>query len=578
MKVVFKELGGFKKSLIFLILSSLVAAFCSMLIPMCAKDLIDIAIPAKDIGFAFRTSGKMILFLAVDFAAGIIAARCAAYIATGIGKNLREKVFLKVQGFSQSEIDTFTTSSLITRTNNDIKQVQTFLANCFHIAVAAPLICVAGIVMSLVTSTRLSLVLIVAVPLMALVIFIVGKNAIPLSVELQDQLDTINLVIREKLTGVRVIRAFGTMEFEKEKFDKVNSKYTQTDASMQHVLNALRPLILIILSLTISAVIFLAYSVTISGTEVYTTGIVMSMIQYIMLILATIILLTIVLLLLPRAAAAARRVNEVLQSQSEIHSAENPQENPDKKGYLTFENVSFTYKGADVPALKNLSFEAKPGETTAIIGGTGAGKTTIVNLISRLYDATEGRVLVDGIDVRDYDLEVLRKKIGFTPQRALLFKGTIDRNIAFGGNDPSDEDIAHAIRIAQSEDFVLAKEDGYESPVAQGGTNFSGGQKQRLCIARTIVGKPEIYVFDDSFSALDFKTDRTLRGELKKETGDATTVIVAQRIGTIMEADRIIVIDNGDIVGIGKHKELLDTCSVYREIAESQLSKEELER
>lgn len=576
MKLVFKELKNFKKQLIPLILASIVASFCGMLIPMCTQELIDTALPAKDIGYALRVAGKMIIFLAIDITVGIFSAKWAAFIAMGIGRNFREKVFVKVQGFSQSQIDEFTTSSLITRTNNDVKQVQTFLANCLLIAVVAPLICVAGIVMALLTSAKLSLVLVVAVPIMALAIFLIGKKAIPLSVELQAQLDTINLVIREKLTGVRVIRAFGTSEFERKKFEKINKKYSDTDASNQSILMALRPTVVFVLAITIGGVIFLTYYLSVTTGEQYTIGMLMSMIQYIMTVMMTIILLTMVLLLLPRASAAATRVKEVLESESEIHNAENPQDCGEKKGYLTFENVSFTYKGSDLPALKNLSFEAKPGEITAIIGGTGSGKTTIVNLIPRLYDVTEGRVLVDGIDVRDYDLEVLRSKIGYTPQKALLFKGTIESNVAFGGEDADEFAVERAVDIAQSTDFVTGKEEKYEAPVAQGGTNFSGGQKQRLCIARTVVADREIYVFDDSFSALDFKTDKALRARLKQETTNSTTVIVAQRIGTIMDADRIIVIDNADIVGIGTHKELLHNCPVYREIAESQLSKEEL--
>lgn len=578
MKVVFREFKPFRKSLILLVIASLISAFCLMAIPMCMQQIIDKAIPAKDYGLVFRISGKMILFLAVELAAGILAARTASWVAMGVGKNLRTKVFGKVQDFSQSEIDTFSASSLITRTNNDIKQVQTFLANCFQIAVVSPLMCLAGIVMALITSPKLSLILVVSIPLMAIAVVIVGKKAIPLSIELQDQLDVINRVIREKLTGVRVIRAFGTGEFEREKFDKINKKYTKTDAGLQYMTAALRPMIVAILALTIGGMMFLAYYQSVFKGASYTTGMVMSMISYIMQIMTTIILLTIVFLLMPRATAAAKRVEEVLDSINEIREPEDPKDDPGRHGCLTFENVSFAYKGADIPALKNLSFEAKPGEITAIIGGTGAGKSTIVNLIPRLYDVTEGRVLVDGVDVRDYDIATLRSKIGFVPQKALLFKGTINSNIAFGGDHPAEEQIEHAIRVAQSEDFVLKKEAKYDAPVAQGGTNFSGGQKQRLCIARAIVRKPEIYVFDDSFSALDFKTDKTLRAELKKETGDATTVIVAQRIGTIMDADRIIVIDNGDIVGIGTHKDLLKNCSVYREIAESQLSKEELEK
>lgn len=578
MSIVFKELKRYWKQLILLVLAVFGTTLTTMGLPALMKNLIDYSIPEKDTASVWATTGIMIILVIVEIVLGIATAKLAAGISMGIGRDLRQKVFDKVQGFSQAEIDKLTTSSLITRTNSDISQIQLFFSQCLNIAVMAPLMCIVGMALALGTSPSLSSILILSIPLMAIIIVIIGKVAIPLSEKIQKKLDSINMIIREKLTGTRVIRAFGTTKFEENRFNDINVEYTGMNKKLQNVTALLLPAVILVLSATVAGVMLLAYRDSVTGGAEHTTGEVMTMVQYVMLILASVIMLTIVFLMLPRAATSAKRVKEVLVSKNLIQDAENPQDNTEKQGYLEFKNVSFTYAGSDVPAIKGLSFKAAPGETTAIIGGTGMGKSTIINLIPRLYDVTEGQVLVDGIDVRDYKLDVLRNKIGFVPQKASLFKGTIDSNIAFGADNPTEDRIETAVKIAQSYDFVTAKEDGFASPVAQGGSNFSGGQKQRLCIARAIVRKPEIYVFDDSFSALDFKTDRVLRSALKAETDNATTIIVAQRISTIMEADRIIVVEKGEIAGIGTHKELLKNCDVYKEIAQSQLSKEELEK
>jgi len=578
MSIVFKEIKHFTKYLIFLILAVLGSTIAMMGIPSLMQKLIDYSIPNKDTGSVWVVTGVMLILVAGQIVCGAITAKFASIIAMGIGRNLRGMMFEKVQGLSQEEIDKFTASSLITRTNSDISQVQLFMNQCLSLALMAPIMCIVGLILALGTSKSLSAVLIIAIPVLAIAVVVIGKIAIPLSAKIQKKLDNINLVIREKLTGTRVIRAFGTTKFEEERFKTINVDYTKMNKKMQNVTALLLPLIYVIVSLTIGAIMLVAYSNTLAETATHTTGEVMAMIQYVMYILLSVICLTIVFLMLPRAATSANRAKEVLQSENLIADALDPKNNPDQKGYLEFKDVTFRYAGADIPAIKHVSFKAAPGETTAIIGGTGMGKSTIINLIPRLYDVTEGQVLVDGIDVRDYKISELREKIGFVPQKANLFKGTIDSNIAFGGDDPDQYQIEEAVKTAQSYDFVMDKEDGFASPVAQGGSNFSGGQKQRLCIARAIVRDPEIYVFDDSFSALDFKTDKMLREALKEKTHNATTVIVAQRINTIMEADRILVVENGDVVGMGTHKELLKSCQVYREIAESQLSKEELEK
>lgn len=578
MKIVFKELFRFKKELFIIVLTVIGTTLCTLGLPSLLTILIDKAIPEENLLLVFEIFGIMLLLVAIGIFCGVVTSHTSAYVSMGVGRNLRSKIFTKVQYFSQTEIDKFSTSSLITRTNNDITQVQNFLNQCLRIAIQAPIMCICGIVLAITHSPHLSSVLIISIPIMAIVLVMIGKIAVPLSTKIQLKIDRINLVMREKLTGVRVIRAFGTSEFESKKFENINLDYQKTNKKMQRTTNSVLPILTIILSFTAAMIMLMAANQFVNKGVDYTIGEVMAIIQYVMQIMMAVIMLTVVFILLPRAATAAARAQEVLTTDPIIKNKENTKDNTKQRGYLTFKNVSFTYPGADVPAIKNLSFEAKPGETTAIIGGTGMGKSTIVNLIPRLYDVTEGQVLVDGVDVRDYDTEVLRNKIGFVPQKAVLFAGTIDSNIAFGDKNADDDRIEEAVKIAQSYDFVMKKDGGFNAPISQGGTNVSGGQRQRLAIARAVVRKPEIYVFDDSFSALDFKTDKSLRAALSKETDNATVVIVAQRISTIMEADRIIVVENGEVVGMGKHDELLNSCAVYNEIVSSQMSKEEMQK
>ena len=575
MKCVFKELASYKKELLFIVLTVIGTTMATLGLPSMLIRLIDIAIPNNDLAMVFRVGGFMIALVIFGLWCGVTTSRLSATVSMGVGRNLRSKVFRKVQYFSQTEIDRFTASSLITRTNNDITQVQTFLNQCLRIAFQAPIMCICGVILAISSSPQLSGVLVISIPIMCVVLVIIAKIAIPLSTKIQGKIDRINLVMREKLTGVRVIRAFGTVDFESKKFEEINKDYKKTNMKLQRTTNSVMPVLTIVLSFTAAMVMLMAANQSVNKGYDYTIGEIMAIIQYIMQIMMAVIMLTMVFVQLPRASTAAARAKEVLDTEPVIQNKEKTKDNTEKKGYLTFKNVSFTYPGADVPAIKNLSFEAKPGETTAIIGGTGMGKSTIVNLIPRLYDVTEGQVLVDGVDVRDYDTEVLRNKIGFVPQKAVLFAGTIDSNIAFGDKNADEDRIEEAVKIAQSYDFVMKKDEGFNSPISQGGTNVSGGQRQRLAIARAIVRKPEIYVFDDSFSALDFKTDKALRHALSAETGDATVVIVAQRISTIIDADRIIVVEKGEVVGMGTHNELVKTCDVYKEIVDSQMSKEE---
>ena len=574
MKCVLKELSGYKKELLLIVLSVIGTTMATLGLPSLLMRLIDVAIPQEDTAMVLRVSGFMIALVAFGLFCGIATSKLSATVSMGVGRNLRSKIFTKVQYFSQTEIDKFSASSLITRTNNDVTQVQMFLNQCLRIAIQAPIMCICGIILAISSSPQLSGVLVISIPLMAVILVVIAKIAVPLSTKIQTKIDRINLVMREKLTGVRVIRAFGTADFESRKFEEINRDYQKTNKKLQRTTNAVMPVLIVILSLTAALVMLMAANQSLNKGIDYTVGEIMAIIQYIMQIMMAVIMLTLVFVMLPRASTAASRAQEVLESETSIKNKEETKDNRDKKGYLTFKNVTFRYPGADKPAIENLSFEAKPGETTAIIGGTGMGKSTVVNLIPRLYDVTEGQVLVDGVDVRDYDTKVLREKIGFVPQKAVLFSGTIDSNIAFGDRNADEERIEEAVKIAQSYDFVMKKEEGFNSPISQGGTNVSGGQRQRLAIARAIVRKPEIYVFDDSFSALDFKTDKSLRQALANETENATVVIVAQRISTIIDADRIIVIENGQVAGIGTHKELLKSCDVYREIVDSQMGKE----
>lgn len=577
MKRVFKEVFSFKKEVMLIILTVIGSTMCTLGLPLLMSRMINVSIPKGNYMGVIELGGTMLVLALIGVLCGIVTSHSSAVVSMGVGKKLRSQIFKKVQYFSQTEFDKFSSSSLITRTNNDISQVQNFLNQCLRIAIQAPITCIGAICLTFYKSFTLSSVLMVAMPVVCVVIWLLARKAIPLSTAIQSKIDRINLVMREKLTGVRVIRAFGTSNFESEKFQKINADYKKSNITMQRITGSMIPLLTIIVAFTAIGVMLMGEKGIANGAD-YQIGDIIAIIQYVLQVLMSIMMLSMIVVLYPRAATAAKRADEILNTEPAIKNSESTKDNTAKRGYLTFKNVTFQYPGADEPAIKNISFEAKPGETTAIIGGTGMGKSTIVNLIPRFYDVTQGEVLVDDINVKDYDQEVLRNKIGFVPQKANLFSGTIESNIRFGDKYADDERIEKAAEIAQSKDFIMKKEEGFNAPISQGGQNVSGGQRQRLAIARAIVRKPEIYVFDDSFSALDFKTDKALRNALSEETGEATVVIVAQRVSTIMEATRIIVLDNGNPVGIGTHSELLKSCEIYKEIVNSQMSKEESQR
>jgi len=528
----------------------------------------------KGIDYIIRIGGIMLIISAGGVLCSIVAAFLSSKTAVGFGRIIRNKLFAKVEGFSLHEFDKVGTATLITRTTNDVTQVQTATVMIFSIMLFAPLTAVGGIVMALREDTSLTWIFAVVVPLLGIIIGITLKFAMPLFKLMQVKIDKLNLVLREGLTGIRVVRAFNRIDTEKVRFDDANTDLMNNAVKVNKIMAFLLPVMMLIMNITTVAIIwFGAKRIDAGSMEV---GTLIAFIQYGMQILFGFLMLAMVFIMIPRAQASAIRINEVLEMESEIIDPKKAILADKQSGYVEFKNVTFSYPGADQPAISNISFSARPGETTAIIGGTGSGKSTLINLIPRFYDVTSGAILVDGVDVREMSQESLRSKIGFVPQNTVLFSGTIAENIKYGNDKATTEEIQHAATVAQASNFVSGMKEGYDHLIAQGGTNVSGGQKQRLSIARALVRNPEIYIFDDSFSALDFKTDAKLRAALKKETAKSTVIIIAQRVATVMDADRIIVIDDGKIAGMGTHKELLNSCKIYHEIVSSQLSEEEL--
>ncbi len=523
-----------------------------------------------------KTSGiRMVLMALVIMLAAVSVTFLSARVAAALGHDLRDNVYRKVIQFSSNEYHKFSTASLITRSTNDVQQVQQVMTMMFRIVLYAPILGVGGVIKVLQTDSSMTWILAVAVVLILLVILVLFQVAMPKFTKLQTLIDRLNLVTREILTGIPVIRAFSREKHEEERFEKANIDLTKTNLFVNRCMTFMMPVMMLIMNgVSVSIIYFGAHGVDNGTMQV---GNMMAFIQYAMQIIMSFLMITAISIMLPRANVAAGRICEVLEMKPSVNDPEDPV-SPDKqeKGTVEFNHVSFAYPEAGENVINDITFKAKKGETVAIIGSTGSGKSTLVNLIPRFYDVTKGSVKVDGVDVRDMTQHDLRDRLGYVPQKGVLFSGTIDSNIRYGKTDISMEDVKLAAQIAQSDDFIEAKPEGYEAPISQGGTNVSGGQKQRLSIARAIAKKPEILIFDDSFSALDFKTDSKLRQALKEKTKDTTTIIVAQRISTILNADQIIVLDDGNMAGIGTHKELMKNCEVYRQIAMSQLSEEEL--
>lgn len=527
--------------------------------------------------YILATGGKMLLLAGLGMAASILVGLMASRVGAGLGRSLRERVFRKVVGFSNGEFDKFSTASLITRSTNDIQQIQLLTVMILRMVLYAPIMAIGGIWNVFHTNVDMSWIIALAVVLIFLLVAVLFAVVMPKFRILQNLVDRLNLVSREILTGLSVIRAFGTEKHEEERFDDANKDLTRANLFVNRAMTFMMPTMMLIMNGISVLIVWVGGHSIDEGTM--QVGDMMAFIQYTMQIIMAFLMICMISVMLPRAAVSAERVDGVLESHTLINDPGNPEKLPEEsKGQVVFDHVSFRYPGAEEDVLEDISFTAEPGQTTAIIGSTGCGKSTLVNLIPRFYDVTEGSIRLDGHDIRNLTQHDLREKLGYVPQKGVLFSGDIASNILFGNPDGTDEEMEEAARIAQATEFIEAKKRQYHSHIAQGGSNVSGGQKQRLSIARAIAKHPAVYIFDDSFSALDYKTDVALRGALKEKTEDSTVIIVAQRISTIMHAEQILVLDDGKIVGKGTHKELLRDCPEYYQIASSQLSEKELEQ
>lgn len=526
--------------------------------------------------YILHTGAKMLALAFLGMAASILVGLLASRVGAGVGRRLRENVFRKVVGFSNAEFDKFSTASLITRSTNDIQQIQLLLVMILRMVLYAPIMAIGGIWKVFHTNVDMSWIIGLAVAVIIVIVGFLFLVVMPKFKLIQNQVDKLNLVSREILTGLSVIRAFGTQKYEEERFDDANKALTKTNLFVNRAMTFMMPLMMFVMNSIAVLIVWVGgHSINDGAMQV---GDMMAFIQYTMQIIMAFLMICMISVMLPRAAVSAGRVDEVLTSETMIHDPKNPSHIPEEgKGKIVFDHVSFRYPGAEEDVLHDISFTAEPGKTTAFIGSTGCGKSTLVNLIPRFYDVTDGKITIDGKDIRNVSQHELREKLGYVPQKAVLFSGDIASNILYGNPDGSEAEMTEAATIAQATEFIEQKKKKYKSTISQGGSNVSGGQKQRLSIARAIAKHPDIYIFDDSFSALDYKTDATLRAKLKEKTSESTVMIVAQRISTILHADQIIVLDDGQIVGKGTHKELLKNCEAYYQIASSQLSEKELE-
>lgn len=566
----FRLLAPFRTAVIVVLVLALAQSLANLYLPRLMADIVDHGIVPGDTRRILEIGALMLLMAVIGTACAVGGSYFASRAANGFGRVLRQRIFDRVAHFSLHQFDGFSTASLITRTTNDTTQVQQVLLMLFSMAVTAPMMAIGGVALSLSQDTQLARVLIAVIPILGLVLFLIMRSAVPLFQQMQSRIDRLNLVLDEGLTGVRVIRAFDRSAHESRRFAAANLAVTETAVAVNRIVALLMPALFLTMNLTSVTIIWLGAG-RIDAGEMH-VGAMMASLQYAIQILFAVFMVSAVFVTLPRAAASAARINEVLDVMPELDDPAQPATTGPARGRVEFQDVSFQYPGAEEPALSGVTFTAEPGETVAIIGGTGSGKSTLAGLIPRFYDVNVGRVLVDGVDVRAWRQADLRAGIGYVAQKSVLFSGTIASNIRFGHGTASDEEMRHAAQVAQAAEFIDAMPEGYGSAVSQGGTNLSGGQKQRLAIARALVRRTGIYVFDDSFSALDFATDARLRAALRAEAGDATVFVVSQRIGTVRGADRIVVLDDGRVAGIGTHTELLQHCDVYRQIADSQAS------
>ncbi len=568
-------LTPYRSLLVFITALAVAQTAANLYLPNLMSDIVNNGIARFDTAYIERTGFVMVLVAIGGTVCAVVGIYFSSQVATGMVQAIRAALFRKVQLFSLHEFDVVSTASLITRTTNDTMQVQQLMVMTLSFLITAPITLVLGVILALDQDVDLAWIIVVSMPVLVAIVLILLVKAVPLFTAMQVKLDKLNLILDENLTGVRVIRAFNRIEHEEQRFDNANRDVTDIAIRVNQLIATMMPVMMLMINLSTVAIIWFGAHLVAGGK--LDIGAMFAFMQYAMQILFSLLMVALLFIMIPRAQASATRIAEVLEMEPEIKDPLFVRETTGLRGCVEFQDVTFSYHGAETPALSNITFTASPGQVTAIIGGTGAGKSTLVNLIPRFYDVDSGRILVDGVDTREMMQDDLRARIGFVPQKAVLFAGTIDDNLRYGKEDATEGEIQHAADVAQATEFIGKMPDGFKSPIAQGGTNVSGGQMQRLSIARALVRKPEIYVFDDTFSALDFKTDARLRAALKRETRQSTVLIVAQRVSTVMDADQIIVLDEGHMAGIGTHRELMKTCPVYSGIVSSQLSAAEIE-
>lgn len=574
MKLILHYLKNYKLLFFINVLSVFGFALVELGIPTIVAQMIDVGVMQQDQDYIYQM-GLVILIISILGVAGtILLGYCCARISTAITRDIRNDIFRKAQQFTAHEFNQFGISSMITRTNNDAFQIQMFVNVLLRTALMTPVMFIISFIMTARTSLPLSGIIAATIPLIIFGVFIVAKISKPISEKQQRSLDTLNRISRENLSGIRVIRSFDNDGYEQERFNACNHDFTGYSKKLFKLMSLTSPIFFMLMNVAGLCIFYVASLLIADGN--LQVGQLVAFMDYLFHAMFSIMLFCTVFMMYPRAEVSAKRITEVFTTKPLIQNPKQGVCQGNEAGSIVFDNVTFVYPDGEEPVLKHVSFAAQKGETIAFIGSTGSGKSTLINLIPRFYDVSEGQIRIDGVDVKDYDVFALRAKLGVIPQKAMLFSGTIKDNICFGKPDASEEEILHAIKVAQAYDFIMEKEHGLKEEISEGATNVSGGQKQRLSIARALIRRPDIYIFDDSFSALDFKTDATLRKELKKETRDAIVMVVAQRISSIMDADRIVVLNEGEVVGIGTHRELLKSCAIYHEIALSQLSEEEL--
>ncbi len=567
------HLARYRRPIVIIVTLQLVSTIGMLYLPTLNADIIDRGVVVGDTGYILRIGGVMLGVSVVQLLCAGAAVLYSARTAMAIGRDLRAAVFDRVQAFSAREVGRFGAPSLITRATNDVQQVQMLVLLSFTLMVSAPIMCIGGIILAVNQDAGLSLLLVVIVPILAVIIALIVRRMRPLGRAMQERLDTVNRILREQITGLRVIRAFVRDDYERQRFGVANTELTDVSLRFGRLMALMFPLVLTVVNFSSVAVLwFGAHRIDAGHMQI---GALTAFLSYLMQILMSVMMATFMFMMIPRAEVCAERIQEVLATDSSLRPPDHPVRELRAHGLLELRGVGFHYPGAEDPVLRGVSLTARPGQTTAVIGSTGSGKTTLLGLIPRLAEATEGAVLVDGVDVRDIEPTVLARTVGVVPQRPYLFSGTVASNLRYGNPDATDDELWRALETAQAKEFVEAMPDGLDAPIAQGGTNVSGGQRQRLCIARLLVRRPEVYLFDDSFSALDYATDARLRAALARETAEATVVIVAQRVATIRDADQIVVLERGEVVGVGTHHQLMADNPTYREIVLSQLTEQE---